>query len=546
MTIGAASTAATAIQPANDQASNDDASTPSSSSSSTSSSAYQDPSTNDLTILSASLLLTADCMGTVILALPADVEILGKTWGIGFLLLNLPINLYAGTVLGWCALFVEERILMLTKARVDTYHSDVVNDNHNDAAEMDSSGDERVHKKQHNNQSKTGRKKGYSSVKDNDASANGALGVVVEVTNQSDAIHSEWNEDETDFIDGETHPPQHADTATTDFVGMTSMLFDEPILPLISESFSEDNTFEQSANHIQHHKQQQKQLRSITYNHTLTKLVLTIYYINLFLVLGNYILVMSHAVSAMAGEDNLCIPTAGVIASTLMFALSQLRTMAHLGRSVSAASLLALLIVVIQCLYALRGDERYDDSYANEQEYDTTTTYTIQSTTERVLSKMSSLASIGFAVGSQKLFLNIRHEMADRTKAAPTTLSISLSLYGIAYIAVCLLAGPRPPSFLFDAIPSGVGRQIAGFLLWIHVAVSYAINSQALCSSLDRMVVHLKHVLKIGILERRHRLRWGILTFSVAVASYLVANAIPFFKVSYPLIVLQENITVIC
>lgn len=61
--------------------------------------------------------------------------------------------------------------------------------------------------------------------------------------------------------------------------------------------------------------------------------------------------------------------------------------------------------------------------------------------------------------------------MADRTKAAPGSLSIALSIYGIAYIAVCLLAGDEPPSFLFDAIPSGLGRQVAGFLLWVHVAV---------------------------------------------------------------------------
>jgi hypothetical protein len=46
-----------------------------------------------------------------------------------------------------------------------------------------------------------------------------------------------------------------------------------------------------------------------------------------------------------------------------------------------------------------------------------------------------------------------------------------------------------PPSFLFDAIPEGISRRVAGFLLWGHVAVSYAINSQALCSSIDRFLV---------------------------------------------------------
>lgn len=230
---------------------------------------------------------------------------------------------------------------------------------------------------------------------------------------------------------------------------------------------------------------------------------------------------MSHAVSAMAGEDNLCIPTAGIIASTVMLGLSQFRTMSNLGRGVSFTSLLALFIVVVQSLYALNAN---DDSSVPVVENETTL-----SSTETILSNMSSIAAIGFAVGSQKLLLNIRHEMADRTKAAPQSLSIALSIYGFAYVVVCLMAGPAPPSFLFDAIPIGWGRRIAGLLLWIHVAVSYAINSQALCSSLDRMMAH--SALGRGALTESHRLRWFILTFSVAATSYLVANAIPFFKV---------------
>ena len=57
---------------------------------------YQDLSTNDLSMFTGAVLLTADCMGTGILALPADVQLLGRGWGIVFLLFNLLINLYAG------------------------------------------------------------------------------------------------------------------------------------------------------------------------------------------------------------------------------------------------------------------------------------------------------------------------------------------------------------------------------------------------------------------------------------------------------------------
>mmetsp|Transcript_33648 Transcript_33648/g.70752 ORF Transcript_33648/g.70752 Transcript_33648/m.70752 type:complete len:82 (+) Transcript_33648:524-769(+) len=80
---------------------------------------------------------------------------------------------------------------------------------------------------------------------------------------------------------------------------------------------------------------------------------------------------------------------------------------------------------------------------------------------------MGYLAAICFAVESQKLLLNIRHEMADRTKAAPGALSLALSIYRLAYVAVPDLVFHR----LFDAIKSGLGQKVGGFLSRIHAAV---------------------------------------------------------------------------
>ena len=114
--------------------------------------------------------------------------------------------------------------------------------------------------------------------------------------------------------------------------------------------------------------------------------------------------------------------------------------------------------------------------------------------------------------------------MKDRRQAAPGSLSISLSLFGLAYVIVCVLAGPNPPSFLFDAVPTGIQRRIAGALLWVHVAVSYAINSQAFCSSVERVIGQRR--LLCG-----PRFRWTFLSGIVVVASFVVANSIPFFKV---------------
>jgi len=81
-----------------------------------------------------------------------------------------------------------------------------------------------------------------------------------------------------------------------------------------------------------------------------------------------------------------------------------------------------------------------------------------------------------------------------------------------------------PPSFLFDAIPAGFQRQLGGFLLWVHVVVSYAINSQAICSSMDRLLIQPK------LSHWSDGKRWMAITLITSVSAFLVANAIPFFS----------------
>ena len=70
-----------------------------------------------------------------------------------------------------------------------------------------------------------------------------------------------------------------------------------------------------------------------------------------------------------------------------------------------------------------------------------------------------------------------------------------------------------------------MSRRIAGLLLWGHVAVSYAINCQALCSSIDRAVVS-----RYPLVAHDDSKRWLVLTLTICISSYVVANAIPFFK----------------
>lgn len=365
---------------------------------------------NTLNAWQGAALLTADCLGTGLLALPNDIHTLGTTVGLTFLLLNLPINFYAGYILHKTAAAIEDEQELQNRVYSESFDRD------------------------------------YQAIS-------------------------------TSSI-AESHNNLHHDTATNDCIGMANAVFRSKYC---------------------------------------TRIIMFVYYVNIFLVLGNYILVMSHAV----GESHICIPVVGAVAAIAMFVVSQSRTMALLGRTASIVSLTALLIVVLQCLYAV-----WRLNHALPVVPPAIPTLPEDSMLQ-VLRQCSALGSIGFAVGSQKLFLNIRHELRDRSKA-PKTLGIALTAFGTCYLLLCLAAGPNPPGFLLDAIPIGSSsRRVAGVLLCMHVVVSYAINSQAICSSMDRLVWY--KLLKDFRFSENAVIRWMLLTGCVCATAYLVANSIPFF-----------------
>jgi len=400
---------------------------------------------NDLNVWNGTALLVADCLGTGILALPHDVEVLGTSFGLIFLISNLPINLFAGVILSYSADQVER--------------SDSV------STSDDYIGDQRttINATMETALITAGENNNYQ-----------AFGTTSSNDRQEEEIKYR--------IDKEAHN-ENADIATFDFVGMASAIFNDPAT---------------------------------------TRLVMIFYYVNIFLVLGNYIVVMSHAVTALFDHDGngngilSCLPIAGLFASTLMFAVCQLRTMAMLGRTASNISLLALGAVLMQCLYFSQintnnGSDQFEDDIVGLPLF---------------MRQLSACGSIGFATGSQKLLLNIRHEFSDRNDA-PKSLGMALATFGSLYVFIVLMAGKNPPGLLFDAIPRGtLHRQIGGLFLWVHVVVSYAINSQALCASMDRNFFSRWEPVRTWSDQRR----WTALTAIMASTAFFVANAVPFFK----------------
>ena len=455
-------------------------------------------------------LLTADCMGVGILGLPSDMKLLGWAIGLSFLVLNGPINYYAGNLLSMLASDIE------TKDDNTTLNDD---DEHVTEIELAAAKQKTSIRRKFTN-----RRKAYRGLPQNqqDETINQtADGADYDDEEECDVdISSDCDENDSENVGAENDISEGA--FQDEVVGDEDGFEDGAVAVFCGSTDSSNNHDRKTSDLINITASIFTPVDSLT-SRTCVLLVRIIYYVNLFLVLGDYILVMSRSVAAFFGEENICLPTAGAVASILMFGLCQFRTMANLGRSVSLASLFALLIVLVQCLFHHRnntGDTTDIPETRNIQEEDDG---------DGIWGKFSSLAGIGFAVGSQKLFLNIRHELQHRDEAS-RVLAGSLFTYGMTYVTVVLLAGPDPPSFLFDAIPEGWGRRMAGLLLWFHVSVSYAINSQALCASLDHMLPVASRGTTTTLYNQSPATRWFAISFVVSLSSYIVSNAIPFFK----------------
>lgn len=408
---------------------------------------YVDPSTNDLTIATGAALIVADCMGTGILALPYNINItLGREFGLFFLILNVLINLYAGTILCNVALLVEQRLSLNNNIGIGTsdelYNSNVDVDDGDGKHPLNKEGVSKSHNtnisKSKPRSSSTGSMESYHSMESthsndwnyyNDSydkkeqEKNGETREKIQINSTRkdsyDAMASNSHSDEEEHnchlekLTKSTHnnneiniPTQnynphhdsHGDAHTFDFIGLTTALFD----------YSTVDPNQKNTEQIQHKHDQ----RTTTSNATL--LVLITYYTNIFLVLGNYILVMSHAVAAMVGENNICIPNAGLIAVTFMFGLCQMRSMSSLGHSVSFMSLAALAIVVVQCLFSIKsgnnaftysegggygGGERRGLNVDDDNDDDAMNPNFLQA----LARQFAAVSSIGFAVGSQKV-----------------------------------------------------------------------------------------------------------------------------------------------
>ena len=97
------------------------------------------------------------------------------------------------------------------------------------------------------------------------------------------------------------------------------------------------------------------------------------YVLNLFLVLGNYLVVMSNAVNAMLASDHaLCPHQSMLVATSLLFGLNQLPSLSEIGKWPTVISIASVVFVLILCIVGSQAQqteaEMLTDGAAAEEE----------------------------------------------------------------------------------------------------------------------------------------------------------------------------------
>jgi hypothetical protein len=410
------------------------------------------------------LLVTAECVGVGILALPHNVHSLGggttggAMVGLGFLILNLPINFVAGNYL--CGMAMELELEMNSSQHNQDPQQPHEQERHRQVPSEQDDDDEKDDNLHHdvvlheNNEvelssilsigrqtmSKTTSLSPLHHRQGHDPS------ILQRNVGLEEVFQDELESDE-DVENYENHRAEKEENHGSPVYGSIHVTGNTPTSSPIFDFEDQHDSSNVSDNNNDNNTQDLVAMsRSIFQSRQATFVVIAFYYLNLFLVLGDYILVMGRAVSAVTLDWISCAPLAGAVASILMLGICQFRTMATLGRKVSLASLMAMLIVILQCLFHHRASGI--DGGKNTTVGETTTSQDNDNRNEQeqegmdneLWSKFSAMAGIGFAVGSQKLFLNVRHELRHKEESSKV-LAGSLTTYGSAYVLVILLAG---------------------------------------------------------------------------------------------------------
>ena len=226
--------------------------------------------------------------------------------------------------------------------------------------------------------------------------------------------------------------------------------------------------------------------------HPVARLTAFLYYLTLFLQMGSYLVVLSHALqAAVRTSSDMCRPVASLASAALLLTVNQLPSFAAVARGPALLSVLAILAVSAICV-SFAGASDSTSLGAPPPAPPPPPDAPWFAAVDGALRKAAATGGVLFAEATTVLLLNSRHALASPERIG-TALALALGVMCVGFVGVVLGSGRDPPAFLFDAVPAtgggaagGAWRRVAAVLLFGHVAISYAISSVALGSAIQR------------------------------------------------------------
>mmetsp|Transcript_42589 Transcript_42589/g.79832 ORF Transcript_42589/g.79832 Transcript_42589/m.79832 type:complete len:457 (+) Transcript_42589:297-1667(+) len=246
----------------------------------------------------------------------------------------------------------------------------------------------------------------------------------------------------------------------------------------------------------------------------------------LFMLEAEYLLVNTQSLATLFPSVQLCQPTWGLVMGALLLPLVQIRTLHHVS-FLSAASGAAVLLVLLICMREMLWGQGGSTEESRSQ---VTTTH--WATGAGVVDSFHALASIVFACGSHFVYLEVMGEMKNVLQF-PAAMNLAGVFVLGSYVAISAAGygayGEGVRAYAVDVLPPGPARQAASLLMLLHTMVSYILMSQILCTSLLQLS-SLRIYKSPKSPASASREDWLLVSALVLMASFLVANVVPFFE----------------
>jgi len=144
-----------------------------------------------------------------------------------------------------------------------------------------------------------------------------------------------------------------------------------------------------------------------------------------------------------------------------------------------------------------------------------------------------------FAYAGHAIYIEMMYEMHN-----PAHFSYSINLtYPFMLIFYALVAsvgyyyqGDETKGYLIDVIPRGPAKAIASAFMFVHISISYVLNSQVVCRAIHcRLSQSTVDALSWSIPTQRKKclqgqFLWLLISSGIMFSAFLIANSISFFE----------------